>query len=93
VELPETWAVLMYTDGIVEGKIGEGPERVGEDGLRRIVSERMTADPGWRERPASLLDALLDAVEALAVGPPADDVAMLLIGNHSAVRAAHPGGR
>jgi serine phosphatase RsbU (regulator of sigma subunit) len=81
VELPETWAVLMYTDGIVEGKIGEGPERVGEERLLRIVQERMAADPGWREHPASLLDGLLDAVEALAADPPADDVAMLLIGN------------
>ncbi len=83
VDLPASWAVLMYTDGIVEGRIGDGPERVGEDGLRRIVTERMAADPGWRERPASLLDGLLDAVEGLASGPPADDVAMLLIGNHA----------
>ncbi len=83
VELPGTWAVLLYTDGIVEGRVGEGPERVGEAGLRRIAEDHMAADPGWRERPASLLDGLLDAVEALASGPPADDVAMLLIGNHS----------
>ncbi len=80
-ELPETWAVLMYTDGIVEGRIGEGPERVGEDRLRRIAAEQMESDPGWREQPASLLGGLLNAVEALAAAPPADDVAMLLIGN------------
>jgi serine phosphatase RsbU (regulator of sigma subunit) len=91
VELPETWAVLMYTDGLAEGRIGEGPERVGEDRLQRIAAERMAADPGWREHPASLLDALLDAVEALAAGPPADDVAMLLIGNRPG-HAASAGG-
>jgi serine phosphatase RsbU (regulator of sigma subunit) len=81
VDLPETWAVLMYTDGIVEGKIGDGPERIGEQGLQRIAAERMAEDPAWRRHPASLLDGLLDAVEALAAGPPADDVAMLLVGN------------
>lgn len=90
VELPETWAVLMYTDGIVEGRIGEGPERVGEDRLRRIAAERMAGDPGWRERPASLLGGLLDAVEALASGPPVDDVAMLLIGNRPGGVARSP---
>jgi serine phosphatase RsbU (regulator of sigma subunit) len=92
-ELPESWAVLLYTDGIVEGRIGEGPERVGEERLRRIVAERMAADPDWRARPASLLDGLLDAVEALAAGPPVDDVAMLLIGNRpGAARRGAPAG-
>ncbi len=93
VDLPETWAVLMYTDGIVEGRIGTGPERVGEAGLQRIAMEQMAAEPGWREHPASLLDGLLDAVEALAAGPPVDDVAMLLIGNRQAAAAREPGGR
>ena len=87
----------MYTDGIVEGRVGEGPERVGGGRLRRIAEESMAADPGWRERPASLLDGLLDAVEALAAGPPADDVAMLLIGNRpgrvGAARGAGAGER
>ena len=54
--------------------------------------EQMAAEPGWREHPASLLDGLLDAVEALAAGPPVDDVAMLLIGNRGC-RGPHPGGR
>jgi serine phosphatase RsbU (regulator of sigma subunit) len=85
VDLPERWAILLYTDGIVEGLIGEGPHRLGEDGLREMVAERLRADPEWRERPASLLDGLLDAVEALAAGPPVDDVAMLLVGNRPGV--------
>ena len=85
VELPERWAILLYTDGIIEGRIGDGPQRLGEDGLREILAERLDAEPQWRERPAALLDGLLDAVENLAAGPPVDDIAMLLIGNHPGV--------
>jgi serine phosphatase RsbU (regulator of sigma subunit) len=81
VELPEQWAILLFTDGIIEGRIGAGPERLGEDRLGAMVNERAHGDPGWPQHPARLLDGLLDAVEALAAGPLADDVAMLLIGN------------
>jgi serine phosphatase RsbU (regulator of sigma subunit) len=87
IDLPERWAVLLYTDGLIEGRVGKGPERVGEEGLQRIIAERTAAEPGWRERPASLLDELLSDVEGLAAGPPADDVAMLLVGNHPDVAA------
>ena len=87
VELPESWAVLLYTDGIVEGRLGAGPERLGEAGLRRILAEQTAAEPAWREHPASLLDAMLDAVEALSEGPPVDDIALLLIGNRPGVAA------
>ena len=90
LELPECWAVLMYTDGIVEGRIGAGPERLGEEGLREIVAERIAAEPGWREHPAALLDELLDAVEALAAGPLHDDVAMLLVGNRPGLARRYP---
>jgi serine phosphatase RsbU (regulator of sigma subunit) len=85
IELPDRWAILLYTDGIVEGRIGDGPQRLGEEGLREVLAERLREDPQWRERPAALLDGLLDAVEALAAGPPVDDVAMLLIGSHPGV--------
>ncbi len=38
VELGRAWTILLYTDGIVEGRIGEGSERLGEEGLSRILS-------------------------------------------------------
>jgi serine phosphatase RsbU (regulator of sigma subunit) len=87
VALPEHWAILLYTDGIVESRVGAGPERLGGEGLRAMVAERVGADPAWRERPAALLDALLDGAEALSSGPPVDDVALLLIGNRPGVPA------
>ena len=82
-ELPERWAVLLYTDGIVEGRIGDGPERLGDTRMAAMVSERMREDPSWRERPKELLQWLLDSVEALGSGPLVDDVAMLVLGNRA----------
>ncbi len=88
VALPERWAILLFTDGIVEGRIGPGPERLGEEGMRTILAELVQATPQWQEHPDELLQQLLDAVEELADGALVDDVAMLLIGN----RAAAAGG-
>lgn len=80
VELPANWTILLYTDGIIEGRIGPGPERLGEAGFRGLIAEQVTRDPGWRERPEALLDALIAAAERLNGGALSDDVAMLLLG-------------
>jgi serine phosphatase RsbU (regulator of sigma subunit) len=82
--LPEDWALLLYTDGIVEGYVGEGATRLGEAGLRRMVAREIERQPGWREDPHALLDALLAKSEQLNEGPLVDDVAMLLIGPRQA---------
>jgi serine phosphatase RsbU (regulator of sigma subunit) len=84
IALPEQWAILLFTDGIVEGRVGAGPERLGEERLGDMVRERVQADPAWMQRPDQLLDGLLDAVEELAAGPLVDDVAMLLLGSRGA---------
>jgi serine phosphatase RsbU (regulator of sigma subunit) len=83
LELPAGWAMLLYTDGITEGRVGHGPERLGMDGLRRMIAEHIAADPGWRERPDQLLVGLIARAEELNGGPLTDDVAMLLIGSHA----------
>jgi serine phosphatase RsbU (regulator of sigma subunit) len=80
VRLPRGWAILLYTDGIVEGRIGHGPERLGETGLQRLLAERIARRPNWRDRPRELLDELLEGAEQLNEGPLSDDVAMLLVG-------------
>ncbi|HST33292.1 MAG TPA: SpoIIE family protein phosphatase, partial [Solirubrobacteraceae bacterium] len=80
LELPERWTLLLYTDGIVEGRIGNGSERLGEEGLHRLIAERIAARPGWREQPGALLDELIAAAEQLHGGELSDDVAMLLLG-------------
>jgi serine phosphatase RsbU (regulator of sigma subunit) len=80
LRLPEDWAILLYTDGIVEGRVGAGSDRLGEAGLHRLIAERMAARPDWRERPEALLDELIVDAERLNEGALSDDVAMLLLG-------------
>ncbi len=80
LSLPARWTILLYTDGIVEGRIGNGSERLGEEGLHRLIAERIAERPNWREQPEALLDELIAAAEQLNGGELSDDVAMLLLG-------------
>lgn len=81
LELPHGWVMLLYTDGITEGKTGAGAERLGIDGLQRLVSDHITARPGWQQRPDELLAEVISRAEALNGEELTDDVAMLLIGS------------
>lgn len=83
VMLLEDWTILMYTDGIIEGRVGDGPERLGEAGLRCAIDELLREEPAWREAPGELLERLLHRVERANGGPLADDVAMLLVGSRA----------
>src|SRR3954447_14778432 len=40
-DLPGEWALLLYTDGLIEGKTGNGNERLGEDGLVTMVRREL----------------------------------------------------
>jgi serine phosphatase RsbU (regulator of sigma subunit) len=84
LQLPAQWALLLYTDGIIEGRIGSGSERLGEEGMHRLVGERIARRPTWRREPHELLDELLTATEDLNGGPLVDDVAMILVGPQQA---------
>lgn len=81
LELPPGWAMLLHTDGITEGKVDGGPERLGTDGLQRLVTEHIASHPHWRQQPNGLLAEVIERAEALNGGELADDVAMLLIGS------------
>jgi serine phosphatase RsbU (regulator of sigma subunit) len=75
LELPPEWAILLFTDGLVEGRVGDGPTRLGDDGLIRLLA-------GAREETSSargVLRHVVDAAEALNGGPLLDDVAAVLI--------------
>ncbi len=82
LRLPAGWAMLLYTDGIAEGRIGDGHERLGMDGLRDLVAQHIAAHPDWRLAPEKMLDALIARAEDLNGGELTDDVAMLLVGSH-----------
>jgi serine phosphatase RsbU (regulator of sigma subunit) len=69
VELEAGGALLLYTDGVVEGRDGEG--RLGVEGLARLVAGAGDV------APAALLRALLAQVTARHGGPLSDDVAQL----------------
>jgi serine phosphatase RsbU (regulator of sigma subunit) len=86
LELPPGWVMLLYTDGIIEGRVGEGPERLGADGVERLIAEHIARDHDWRQHPEELLDDVIQRAEELNRGEQTDDVAMLLIGSraHSA---------
>jgi serine phosphatase RsbU (regulator of sigma subunit) len=81
LQLPHGWVMLLHTDGITEGKIGPGSERLGADGLQRLVAEHIAAHPGWQQRPNELLAEVIAKAEALNGEELTDDVAMLLIGS------------
>ena len=85
VALGSNWTLLMYTDGLIEGRIGTGPERLGSDGLTEIIGTYLRAEPfaGQRERKVRderLLDGLIDRVRELNGGDLDDDLAVLALG-------------
>jgi serine phosphatase RsbU (regulator of sigma subunit) len=85
VALGGDWTLLMYTDGLIEGRIGTGPERLGSDGLTEILEAFLrTAPPAgrWerRSRDEHLLDSLIDRVRELNGGDLDDDLAVLALG-------------
>ena len=76
VALPPEWSLLLFTDGLTDGRVGEGARRLGEEGLAGVVgAARRTAagDPG------ELVRLVVDRAEDLNGGPLLDDAALLLI--------------
>jgi serine phosphatase RsbU (regulator of sigma subunit) len=69
----DDWSLLMYTDGLIEGRVGAGDERLDVPGLVSLVEAAQGVDlpdlPAW----------LVGRAEDANGGPLADDVAMLLV--------------
>ncbi|MGW0551554.1 PP2C family protein-serine/threonine phosphatase [Streptomyces altiplanensis] len=66
-------AMVLFTDGLIEGRIGQGTERLGEQGLLDIARRHA-------HRPAdAFVDSLIHTAQSLAAdsGGLADDVAVL----------------
>jgi serine phosphatase RsbU (regulator of sigma subunit) len=69
-------ALLLYTDGLIEGRTEPGAsERFGIDGLVELSGELV----GKGLAGTALLDALLAEVQRRNGGPLADDVALCLV--------------
>lgn len=71
----DDWSLLMYTDGLIEGRVGTSNERLDVPGLSGLLDE-----PANRQVPLPELPAwLVGRAEQINGGPLADDVAMLLV--------------
>jgi serine phosphatase RsbU (regulator of sigma subunit) len=85
VELGPAWSVLMYTDGLVEGKVGTGPERLGSDGLIRLIEKARAQDPADhlpdQRSNERLIDSLISQTRELNGGDLDDDLAVLVLGS------------
>src|SRR5215469_14099491 len=85
VALGDSWTLLMYTDGLIEGRVGAGPERLGSDGLTGIIEKyldamRSAGEQERKPRDERLLNALVDRVRDLNGGDLDDDLAVLALG-------------
>jgi len=72
--LPKSGALLLYTDGLVEGYAGSGDRRLGSNGLLDLIAEA----PG--DAPDALLSHLVTSVHRMNAGRHADDLAILHLG-------------
>ncbi|WP_411101604.1 PP2C family protein-serine/threonine phosphatase [Streptomyces sp. cmx-4-9] len=75
VELGGTWSLMLYTDGLIEGRIGEGKERLGQDGMVEMINRHL--DRGLSGE--SLLEASVTEARRLNGGELTDDVAVVLL--------------
>jgi serine phosphatase RsbU (regulator of sigma subunit) len=82
-QLGDSWSLLLYTDGLVEGRIGDGSDRLGEERLVTMVERHLESSPGWPDDGRGLLDGLIADVEQLNGEPLTDDLAILLLTNRS----------
>ena len=77
VTLDGPWSVLLYTDGLIEGRIGKGSERLGSEGLIDLITG---ARNGGGLVDEELLDRVIDEVRELNGGDLDDDLAALALG-------------
>ncbi|WP_330239928.1 PP2C family protein-serine/threonine phosphatase [Streptomyces sp. NBC_00525] len=88
VELGGSWSLMMYTDGLIEGRVGEGTRRLGQDGMvamvNRLLDEGLTGE--------DLLEAAVTRARELNGGELTDDVAVLLLDRDESTARLRPAG-
>ncbi|MFI9171765.1 PP2C family protein-serine/threonine phosphatase [Streptomyces lincolnensis] len=75
VELGREWSLMLYTDGLIEGRVGESGERLGQDGMVEMVRRQLAEGL----RGEQLLRAAVNEVRELNGGELTDDVAVVLL--------------
>jgi len=77
IRLDGSWSIVLYTDGLIEGRIGKGSERLGSEGLMDLIRDAI----GGPDQPGDeLLDQVIDRVRELNGGDLDDDLAVLALG-------------
>ncbi|WP_156043843.1 PP2C family protein-serine/threonine phosphatase [Cellulomonas sp. URHE0023] len=74
LDLPDTWRILLYTDGVMEATVAGGRERVGKAGLLALI------DRALAEGADDIGDRLLREVRELHGGDLVDDSAVVVVG-------------
>jgi serine phosphatase RsbU (regulator of sigma subunit) len=74
IALPERWSLLLFTDGLIEGRVGAGPDRLGAEGLLDMCLEL-----GVGPDAPSAVRGLVDRAQTLNGGHLSDDVALVLV--------------
>src|SRR6516164_3379051 len=77
IRLDGNWSILLYTDGLIEGRIGKGSERLGSEGLMDLIRDALG---GPDQSGDELLDQVIDRVRELNGGDLDDDLAVLALG-------------
>jgi serine phosphatase RsbU (regulator of sigma subunit) len=74
--LPPGASLVLFTDGLFEGRTGPGSERLGEEGLLAVARELAGRSP------AAFVDGLIERIEieTAPYGGLADDVAVVHLG-------------
>jgi serine phosphatase RsbU (regulator of sigma subunit) len=83
VTLGRSWSVLMYTDGLIEGRVGRGDARLDVSGLVKLVESVLaTGAPGTGpgEPNDRLLDEVIGRARELNGGDLDDDLAVVVVG-------------
>jgi serine phosphatase RsbU (regulator of sigma subunit) len=82
--LEPAWAVLSYTDGLIEGRGPEPGEPLWEEGLHAVLAQE--ADTDLERLPARLVER----AQERGGGPLADDVAILILSEDAGPSDAAP---
>ncbi|WP_225833932.1 PP2C family protein-serine/threonine phosphatase [Streptomyces sp. NK08204] len=75
VELGGEWSLMLYTDGLIEGRVGSGGERLGQEGMVEMIRRQLAEGLHGEE----LLRAAVREVRRLNGGELTDDVAVVLL--------------